>query len=317
MTDRLDWVMDKSLVLGYTRIGYAVRQRWWPADPPSGSLAGKHVLVTGGSSGIGKAAADGLARLGATVHLLSADAPQLEATRSELMAAVPGARIEVELCDVASLSETGTWAHGFAERVPSLHALVHGAGTKSPARTETEEGNELTLATHVLGPFLLTKLLTDSLAGDGDARVVWVSSGGMYASPLRSDDPQFLVDDYSGTVAYARTKRMQLVLAEMWGEELADRGVVSHSMHPGWVDTPGVQTFLPKFRGLTLPFMRTPWQGADTIVWLVAAPDAHRSTGGFWHDRVQRPKTYGREGRASAVDRQAFWDFCVSASSPA
>lgn len=304
--------MDKTLVLGYTRIGPAVRRRWWPADPAPGSLDGKHVLVTGGSSGIGKAAAARLAALGASVHLLSADAEQLEEARSELTSAVPGAQIDVELCDVASLREVSAWAPGFAGRVPSLHALVHNAGTKSPERTVTAEGNELTLATHVLGPFLLTRMLTEALEKDGDARVVWVSSGGMYASPLRSDDPQFEDDDYSGEVAYARTKRMQLVLAEQWGEELAPRGVVSHSMHPGWVDTPGVQTFLPKFRALTLPFMRTPEQGADTIVWLVAAPEAHQSTGVFWHDRRPRPTTYGRQDRETAAERRTFWDFCES-----
>jgi NAD(P)-dependent dehydrogenase (short-subunit alcohol dehydrogenase family) len=184
----------------------------------------------------------------------------------------------------------------------------------SPEWRQTDDGHELTLATHVLGPHVLTRGLVDVLAADGDGRIVWVSSGGMYASELRDDDPEFRNDDYSGEVAYARTKRMQLVLAELWAEHLADRGVVSHGMHPGWVDTPGVRTFLTKFRALTLPFMRSADQGADTITWLVASPTARQSTGQFWHDRAVRPVTYGRSGRESADRRQRFWRYCETAT---
>jgi len=183
-----------------------------------------------------------------------------------------------------------------------------------PERRETSDGHELTLATHVLGPHLLTRGLVDVLDASGDGRLVWVSSGGMYASELRDDDLEFLKSAYSGEIAYARTKRMQLVLAEKWAEHLLDRHVVSHTMHPGWVDTPGVRTFLPKFRGLTLPFMRSADQGADTITWLVASPTPNASSGQFWNDRHVRPTTYGWRGRESADRRHRFWAFCQAAT---
>jgi dehydrogenase/reductase SDR family protein 12 len=312
--ERIDWLMDKAVVPGYTRIGPAVRRRWWPDDVEPGSLAGRPVLVTGGGSGIGRATARQLGVLGATVHLLGADADQLKEAGDVLAAEAPNGRFELEVCDLADLPAVAAFAASFASRVPRLHALVHCAGTMSPDRRETDDGHELTLATHVLGPHLLTSRLVDVLDADGDGRIVWVSSGGMYASELRDDDPEFRRDNYSGEVAYARTKRMQLVLAELWAERLADRRVVSHSMHPGWVDTPGVRTFLTKFRALTLPFMRSADQGADTITWLVASPTAGRSTGQFWHDRAVRPVTYGRGGRESAERRQRFWDFCQAAT---
>ncbi len=149
----------------------------------------------------------------------------------------------------------------------------------APERTETAEGHEVTVATHVLGPFLLTHLLREPLAHGDGGRVVSTSSGGMYAAALRDDDPEYEEDGYSGPKAYARTKRMQVVLAETLAERLAGDRIVVHSMHPGWVDTRGVSRYLTVFRAATVPFMRSPDQGADTLVWLVASPWARSGQG--------------------------------------
>jgi len=127
---------------------------------------------------------------------------------------------------------------------------------------------------------------------------------------LYDDDPEYRQGRYSGSKAYARTKRMQQVLANLWAQRLATSGVVSHAMHPGWVDTPGVRTFLPKLRAASALLIRTPEQGADTIVWLVASPTAARSTGEFWSDRQQRSTTYAGRPRETAEQRQRFWDYC-------
>jgi len=138
-----------------------------------------------------------------------------------------------------------------------------------------------------------------------------MSSGGMYGAALRTDDPQYLEESFSGSQAYARTKRMQVALARSWADELADDGTTVHSMHPGWVDTPGVAAYLPKFRAVTLPFMRTPDQGADTMVWLAAAPLPSDSSGRFWHDRQTRSTGYGRSGvDLDDAHRQELWDYC-------
>ena len=133
-------------------------------------------------------------------------------------------------------------------------------GRDAAQRSETSEGHELALATHVLGPHVLTKLLPAH-------RSIWVSSGGMYAQKLVTDDLEYLKSDYKGVTAYARTKRMQVVLAGEW----AKRGKHTSSAHPGWVDTPGITDSLPLFKTLTRPILRTPEQGADTFVWLAGA----------------------------------------------
>jgi len=139
------------------------------------------------------------------------------------------------------------------------------------------------------------------------SRVIWVSSGGMYTRKLRADDLEYRKGDYSPATAYARTKRMQVVLADLWAQALAAGGVVVHSAHPGWVDTPGIAHSLPKFRTLTRPLLRTTQQGADTFVWLAAADAPARCTGRFWHDRRPRPRHYLPITRESDAERRALW----------
>jgi NAD(P)-dependent dehydrogenase (short-subunit alcohol dehydrogenase family) len=189
-----------------------------------------------------------------------------------------------------------------------VHVLVHNAGVLPAERHETEEGLELTFATNVLGPHLLTRMLRKLLIESAPARVLYVSSGGMYARRLEVDDLQSREGEFDGRVAYARSKRAEVVLMERWAEELAGTGVVAHAMHPGWADTPGVETSIPAFRRVMRPLLRTPEQGADTIVWLAAAPEAAAVTGGFWCDRHTRtthhPFTHTRE---TAAERERLW----------
>ncbi len=312
----IDWLLDRTVVPGYTRLGYLLRRNWWPEDPPADVLRGRVVAVTGANSGLGMATVAGAARLGAQVRMLCRSVERGNAARDEIARQVPGADLEVDQCDVSDLSALPDFAAALMSEVPRLHALVHNAGVLPPERTETADGHELTLATHVLGPHLLTQLLRSSLAADGDGRVVFVTSGGMYTQPLRIDDPEYTHGEYSGTLAYARTKRMQVVLAQMWARELRGDGVVVHSMHPGWADTPGVKHSLPAFHRFTRPMLRSVAEGADTVVWLVAAPEAGRTSGVFWHDRRPRPTTYAvlRRTHAAPAEARALWDYCVQAT---
>jgi NAD(P)-dependent dehydrogenase (short-subunit alcohol dehydrogenase family) len=306
MTHVLDTALDRAVVPGYSRIGYLVRRRRWPADDPAdGAMTGRRVLVTGASSGLGKATARELARLGATVHLVVRDEERSKAALVEIAREVPGADLHVERCDVSDLDDVRRCAADLVARLDRVDALVHNAGALPAERAETADGHEQSVATHVLGPVLLTELLLPLLSGH-DARVVLVSSGGMYAQRLPVEDPEYVEGDYRGATAYARSKRMQVALAPLLQERWSAAGLTVHAMHPGWADTPGVATSLPLFRTVMRPLLRDVDAGADTVVWLAAT--CRRLPGGlFWHDRAPRPTHYLRRTRETSQDRDRLW----------
>ncbi|HET7691352.1 MAG TPA: SDR family NAD(P)-dependent oxidoreductase [Nocardioidaceae bacterium] len=302
----IDTALDRTVAPGYTRIGSAVRRRLptWPDDPAPAALAGRHVLVTGASSGLGIATAEGLAQLGAVVHLVVRDEAKGSRVRDEILARVPQSSVQASLvvdrCDVSDLEDVRRFCR---ELEPDrLAGVVHNAGAMPPERTESRQGHEQTMALHVLGPVLMTELLLPRL--EPGARVVLVTSGGMYSQRLRDDDPQFLQGDYSGVTAYARSKRAQVellpVLAARWP------GVVVAATHPGWADTPGVAESLPRFRRITGPFLRDAEDGADTTVWLVGT-DTDPGSGLLWHDRRPRPTHLMRSTRTGEAERARLW----------
>jgi dehydrogenase/reductase SDR family member 12 len=308
----LDTLMDRTLI-GYSRVGYRIRSRGWSESDLDG-MAGRVVLVTGATSGIGLAAAEGFARLGATVWLGVRDPHRGEEARARIVAAVGNPDVHVAVCDLSSLKLVREFARQFRSHTPRLDVLVNNAGVLASERELSADGIELTLATNVIGPFLLTGLLTPLLQETSPARIVNVSSGGMYAEKIRTDDLEFAHERFNGTTAYARSKRAQVILSQMWAERLAGRGVVVHAMHPGWVDTPGLRTSLPRFYRASRAVLRAPEQGADTIVWLGAAAAPGRTSGELWHDRTRRPTHVLPWTRESEEDRIELWAQCVRLS---
>ena len=307
----LDEVLDRTIAPGYTRLGLAVRQRFWsPLDPDA--LAGSTVMVTGANSGIGKAIAAEVAELGGTVLLTVRDRARGESARRDILDAAPGADVQVERCDVSDLAGVRAFAADLVSRVPRLDAVVHNAGVMPPERSRTEEGHELSLATHVLGPLLLTELLLPALVESPDPRVVLMSSGGMYTQKLPVDDIEYRTGKYRPAVAYARSKRIQVALTPLLARRWAAQSVMVAAMHPGWADTPGVATSLPAFRTLTGPVLRTAEQAADTAVWLTASSPTPPS-GEFWHDRAVRPTHYLPTTHYSDAELQRVWKYCLGA----
>jgi dehydrogenase/reductase SDR family protein 12 len=308
----LDTALDLSVVGGYTSVGYRIRRRGWTPLP---RMEGKVVLITGATSGLGLAAADGFARLGATVWLAVRDRARGEQARASILEHLGEAEVHVERCDLAHLDSVRRFAQRFTVEAPRLDVLVNNAGVLTQERELSADGIELTLATNVIGPFLLTQLLIPVLERSAPSRIVNVSSGGMYTQKLRADDPQSEQEDFDGPTVYARTKRAEVVLTEMWAERLAGTGVTAHAMHPGWADTPGVRSSLPRFHRVTRPLLRSAEQGADTIVWLGAAAEPAEASGGFWHDRRRRPTHLLPGTRETEVDRRRLWAECVALSS--
>lgn len=321
----LDKVLDRLVVPGYSSVGYHLRSRDWAADDPApDALVGRHVLVTGAAGGLGEAAALGLARLGAHVHLVVRSPEKAYPARdriTEALASDPGpgaraARVSIGVCDVSDLDSVRDFAAGVLAELgdQALDGIIHNAGVMPPERTESAQGHELSLATHLLGPVLMTDLLTPALArSTGGARVVFVASGGMYTQSLPTEDLEYTRGTYRGAVAYARSKRMQVellgALAARWGRD----GAHVYAMHPGWVDTPGVQTSMPGFSSLTRHILRSPQEGADTMVWLAATQPAP-TTGTWWHDRSERPTSYLPSTRPEGGEVEALWAWTRAAA---
>jgi NAD(P)-dependent dehydrogenase (short-subunit alcohol dehydrogenase family) len=297
----IDTLLDRSIALGYSDIGPLVRRRLpgWPADPPR--MDGQVAAVTGAASGIGLASAIGFARLGASVLAVVRSQERAAQAEADVRAAVPGADVRGVVCDLSSLDSVRAFAQGLE---PRLDVLVNNAGVMPPERSYSADGVELMFATHVLAPWVLVDQLRPL-----PARVITVSSGGMYSQALPFGDPQSERTEYSPQKLYARTKRQQVVLTELWAERL--RGGVFHSMHPGWVDTKGIRDALPGFSRLVAPVIRDAEAGADTVVWLGAAPEALASSGRFWHDRRQRPTHYRLgAGEDPPAAREELWREC-------
>lgn len=305
----LDTVLDRTVVVGYTSAGYRIRRHRWNASDLQ-PMDGKVVLVTGATSGLGLAAAEAFAHLGASVGLLARSEERGEHARATVVERSGNRDVQVGLGDLSDLESVRRFAANLGAERQRLDVLVNNAGVMTSERTLSADGIELTFATNVLGPFLLTNLLIEPMQRSAPARIINVSSGGMYTQGLHVEDLQNADGDFDGAVAYARTKRAQVVLTQLWARRLQGSGVVVHAMHPGWTDTPGLRSSLPGFYKATRRVLRTPEQGADTIVWLGAAAEPARSSGGFWHDRARRPTHLLPWTKEGPEDGERLWAEC-------
>ena len=309
----IDKGLDLTVVGGFSRIGYAVRRRTWHDLAPD-ALDGRLVVITGPTSGLGFAASVAMRRMGVSLVLVGRDAGRLARTSASLRADRPNGGDLVEVvADMGDLDAVAAAASAIAKLGTPVHALVHNAGALDGTRGVSPQGIEQTIATHVIGPHLLT---TSLLATTEVSKVVIVSSGGMYASPLpdlaAGGSLEMPADRYDGTKQYSIAKRAQVTLNELWAERVP--GTWFGSMHPGWADTPGVRSSIPGFAKVTGPILRTAEQGADTVVWLVATEDVLPS-GRFWSDRAERPvhRVPGTRGADTPAARAALWEWCDQA----
>lgn len=281
----VDAVIEVPVVTSFTSIGPAVRSRlddWTPLD--SYDLAGRRIVLTGGTSGLGLAAAERFTSLGATVFLVGRSKEKTERVCSGLPG--PGTAIAV-IADMGELDQVRSAANEIID-AGGADTLIHNAGALTADRRTNGDGIEATVASQVVGPHLMTSLLVPTLSEAAPGRVITMASGGMYAAGLSVGNLQMGEDEYGGSDQYARAKRAQVTMNELWSEHVDASKVVFHAMHPGWADTPGVEASLPTFRKVMGPLLRSADQGADTLVWLVADDEATTTTGDFWLDRRRR-----------------------------
>lgn len=300
-----DTIRDRSILFAFDRSGFERHQRSFVEADLDVSMHGRTCLVTGANSGLGFELARGLAERGGTVHMLCRSAERGAAARARIIEETGHGDVHLHVVDLSDRSSLHRFARDFSEA--RVDVLVHNAGTLPLERELTGDGLELTVATHLVGPFLLTTLLKPRLAG---ARVIFVSSGGMYAKRLDMDVMMSVDGPYDGVAAYAMTKRGQVVLSEQLAVEFAGIGTTFNAMHPGWADTPGVERSLPRFWRFMKKRLRTPEQGADTALWLAVADRVVGETGKLWFDRSAVPTHLTARTREDDEQRRRLWELC-------
>jgi retinol dehydrogenase 12 len=271
-------------------------------------MNGKVCVVTGATSGIGKAAAAALARLGAQVVLVGRDRGRGEAVLAEVSAASSsgtsgksGAALpQLEIADLASLAQVRDLA-GRLGKLDRVDVLVNNAGLVLGERRLTVDGYDYVFAVNHLAPFLLTNLLLGKLTASGTARVVTVTSNAHTAAHLDLDDLQ-LEQGWQSWRAYANSKLANILFTRELARRLAGTGVTANCAHPGVVRTglfhdpgafPGIagrhgSKFLRAGVTLARPLMLSPERGADTIVYLASSPEPAGETGGYYVKRQRR-----------------------------
>ena len=237
-------------------------------------MAGRTCLVTGATSGIGKATATALARLGADLVLVARDRAKGEATVTEIETATGNPRIELLVADLASQASLRGLAEEYQERHDRLHVLVNNAGGYWATRHSTVDGLELTFARNHLAYFLLTNLLLEVLVASAPARIVNVTSGAQAVGDIHFDDLQS-ERRYRGQAVYNQSKLANVLFTYELARRLDGSGVTVNCAAPGVTRTnfgrDDSGRLMRMLSPLVRPFMRTPEQGADTLLYLATS----------------------------------------------
>lgn len=297
VTNLFHKLLDATILFSFDRTGF---RRHCREPLEIKSLEGTNAIVTGASSGIGLQVAKTLVERSANCLLIARHIDSI-ALDNEKNVYQPSLR----KLDMSSLKEV--YAFASQEVKEPLHLIVHNAGGMPNNLSITTEGYEQMWASQVLAPFIMTKVLADQGKLAPECRIIFVSSGGMYLQKIDLSDLNFQKATYNKYIGYANSKRAQIMLCELFS--IYYPSYLFSAMHPGWVDTPGVQHSMPLFAKFIGDRLRTPQEGADTVLWLATA-DKY-PTGKFWFDRQMASTTLCGFRKPKEEDYDKLWNLCL------
>lgn len=293
-------------------------------------LTGRVIVITGANSGLGKEVATYVASKGAKLYMLCRSVERAQTAKTDIITAAgvtDDEKVTILPVDVSELASVRKVAQELQSRESSIHCLVCNAGVLLNEQQNSSEGVESTFASHLLGgTYLLTSLLLPQLQATPGSRVVIVTSGGMYTTPLPSWEVMTSYTSnigstpavkpgnfkYDGTMSYAYAKRGQVVLAEEWSRMYSAPKFVT--VHPGWTDTPAVEEAFGDQKKYLEP-LRQPWQGAEGVAWCAAVDCDRLESGALYLDRKVQKKhiagpfmTEGSYTKNTPAEIQSFMD---------
>jgi retinol dehydrogenase-14 len=271
------------------------------------SMSDKTVLITGGTGGIGKAAALGLASMGARVGITGRDRVRAEHAAAAIADESGNPAVDVFVADMSSQAEVRRLASEILAAYPQLDVLLNNVGGFWAHRHLTADGLEHTFALNHLAPFLLTNLLLERLITSAPARVVTVSSGAHAMGRIDFDDLMG-EHEYSGQRAYNQSKLANVMFTYELARRLEGTGVTATALHPGMTNT-SFSTEDPHRRMVPIvfmvrPFMKSPKKGADTAVYLAGSPEVEGVTGRYY---VNRKTTKSEESSYNTATTNQLW----------
>ncbi|HVB74727.1 MAG TPA: SDR family oxidoreductase [Ktedonobacteraceae bacterium] len=274
-------------------------------------MQGKICMITGANSGVGKATALGLAKMGATVVLVSRDRARGEEAQREIKAQSSNHAIDLLVADLSSQKSIRQLAQDFKQHYSQLHVLINNAGVFPLTKRTTVDSLDMTFAVNQLAPFLLTNLLLDVLKASAPARIVNVSSNSHEANYLQLDDLQS-EKRYRPMRAYGQSKLALVLFTYELARRLEGTGVTANGLHPGFVATNIAQRDLPLpgrlAASLIFRFGISPEEGAKTSIYLASSPDVEGITGKYFVRSVPKmsaPLTYDKSLQ------QQLWQACA------
>jgi len=269
-------------------------------------MAGKVVIVTGASAGIGKATAAGLAALGAHVVMPCRDVPKCEAAMARIGGAVPGASLEMMRLDLASLADVRRFADGFLAAHRRLDVLINNAAVVKRRREVTVDGLEETFAVNVLAPFLLTNLLLPMLKASAPSRIINLSSGLHKRAHMDMGDLQ-VERGWSSYRAYDRSKLADILLTVALARRLGGTGVTANSAHPGLIDSDLGREMSWAQRTVKRWISKPAEVGALTSIHLASSPEVEKVSGRYFAgSREAEPSEEARDGELA----ERLWHAC-------